>query len=69
MRCRGMKGVGEGVGVGGGVGLVTGIGVGAGVGVGAAESHAVRAMVSPIAMTVNAAVTARRDPKISIRYE
>jgi len=66
-----MKGVGEGVGVGGGVGLVTGIGVGAGVGVGvgAAESHAVRAMVSPIAMTVNAAVTARRDPKISIRYE
>lgn len=69
MRCRGMKGVGEGVGVGGGVGLVMGIGVGAGVGVGAAESHAVRAMVSPIAMTVNAAVTARRDPKISIRYE
>jgi hypothetical protein len=64
-----MKGVGEGVGVGGGVGLVMGIGVGAGVGVGAAESHAVRAMVSPIAMTVNAAVTARRDPKISIRYE
>lgn len=64
-----MNGVGEGVVVGGGVGLAAGIGVGAGVGAEAGGSHAVRAMVSPIAMTVNAAVPARCDPKISIRYE